>query len=69
VNELPGPKSREWLRRTQTVAPHSVLRCLNVRPNNEMPHGGYKQSGYGKDMGSYWLVEYTQIKRVMACHD
>lgn len=36
---------------------------------NEMPHGGYKQSGYGKDMGIYSLEEYTQIKHVMASHD
>jgi betaine-aldehyde dehydrogenase/aminobutyraldehyde dehydrogenase len=33
---------------------------------NEMPHGGYKQSGYGKDMSSYSLEDYTQIKHVMA---
>ena len=36
---------------------------------NEMPHGSYKQSGYGKDMGIYSLEEYTQIKHVMASHD
>jgi betaine-aldehyde dehydrogenase len=36
---------------------------------NEMPHGGYKQSGYGKDMGIYSLEEYTQIKHVLASHD
>ena len=36
---------------------------------NEMPHGGYKQSGYGKDMGIYWLAEYTQFTHVMASHD
>jgi betaine-aldehyde dehydrogenase len=36
---------------------------------NEMPHGGYKQSGYRKDMGIYSLEEYTQIKHVMASHD
>ena len=36
---------------------------------NEMPHGGYKQSGYGKDMGIYSLEEYTLIKHVMASHD
>ncbi len=36
---------------------------------NEMPHGGYTQSGYGKDMEMYSLEEYTQIKRVMATHD
>ena len=31
---------------------------------SEMPHGGYKQSGYGKDMSSYSMEEYTQIKHV-----
>ncbi|MGZ6546342.1 MAG: gamma-aminobutyraldehyde dehydrogenase [Actinomycetota bacterium] len=31
----------------------------------EMPHGGYKQSGYGKDMSMYSLEDYTQIKHVM----
>jgi len=36
---------------------------------NEIPHGGYKQSGYGKDMGIYSLEEYMQIKHVMASHD
>ena len=29
---------------------------------NEMPHGGFKQSGYGKDMSLYSMEEYTQIK-------
>src|SRR5213083_1412942 len=33
---------------------------------SEMPHGGYKQSGYGKDMSMYSLEDYTQIKHVMA---
>lgn len=33
---------------------------------NEAPHGGYKQSGHGKDMGIYSLGEYSQIKYVMA---
>src|SRR5438067_10955498 len=28
----------------------------------DMPHGGYKQSGYGKDMSLYSMEEYTQIK-------
>jgi betaine-aldehyde dehydrogenase len=31
-----------------------------------MPHGGYKQSGYGKDMSAYSMEEYTQIKHVVA---
>jgi aminobutyraldehyde dehydrogenase len=33
---------------------------------SEMPHGGYKQSGYGKDMSLYSLEDYTQIKHVVA---
>ncbi len=35
----------------------------------EMPHGGYKQSGYGKDMSMYSLEDYTQIKHVMVSLD
>jgi 1-pyrroline dehydrogenase len=31
---------------------------------SEMPHGGYKSSGYGKDMSAYSMEEYTQIKHV-----
>src|SRR5579859_5193929 len=31
----------------------------------EMPHGGYKESGIGKDMSMYSFEEYTQIKHVM----
>lgn len=33
---------------------------------SEMPHGGYKQSGYGKDLSMYALEDYTQVKHVMA---
>lgn len=32
---------------------------------SEMPHGGHKSSGYGKDMSAYSFEEYTQIKHVM----
>ncbi|MEF9913645.1 gamma-aminobutyraldehyde dehydrogenase [Streptomyces sp. P5-A9] len=32
---------------------------------SEMPHGGYKASGFGKDMSSYSFEEYTQVKHVM----
>ncbi|WP_091296982.1 gamma-aminobutyraldehyde dehydrogenase [Gemmobacter aquatilis] len=35
---------------------------------NEMPHGGLKQSGYGKDMSSYALEDYTVIRHVMIKH-
>jgi len=31
---------------------------------SEMPHGGYKQSGFGKDLSVYSLEDYTQIKHV-----
>jgi len=31
----------------------------------EMPHGGFKKSGYGKDLSSYSLDEYTRIKHIM----
>jgi 1-pyrroline dehydrogenase len=31
---------------------------------SEMPHGGYKTSGYGKDMSAYSMEEYTNIKHV-----
>ncbi len=34
----------------------------------EMPHGGFKHSGYGKDLSSYGLEDYTRIKHVMQFH-
>ena len=33
---------------------------------SEMPHGGFGQSGYGKDMSSYSIEDYTVVKHVMA---
>ena len=33
---------------------------------SEMPHGGFGQSGYGKDMSTYSIEDYTIIKHVMA---
>ncbi|WP_342022907.1 aminobutyraldehyde dehydrogenase [Arthrobacter citreus] len=36
---------------------------------SEMPHGGYKASGFGKDMSSYSFEEYTNVKHVMISHD
>jgi betaine-aldehyde dehydrogenase len=32
----------------------------------EMPHGGFKRSGYGKDLSAYGFEDYTRIKHVMA---
>ncbi|HEY5821051.1 MAG TPA: gamma-aminobutyraldehyde dehydrogenase [Propionibacteriaceae bacterium] len=34
----------------------------------EMPHGGFKHSGYGKDLSAYGLEDYTRIKHVMQYH-
>jgi betaine-aldehyde dehydrogenase len=35
----------------------------------EMPHGGFKHSGYGKDLSMYGFEDYTRIKHVMAAID
>jgi betaine-aldehyde dehydrogenase len=35
---------------------------------SEMPHGGFKQSGYGKDLSMYSLEDYTEVKHVMVNH-
>jgi len=32
----------------------------------EMPHGGFKKSGYGKDLSLYGLEDYTRVKHVMS---
>jgi betaine-aldehyde dehydrogenase len=32
----------------------------------EMPHGGFKESGYGKDLSVYSLEDYTRVKHVMS---
>ena len=35
---------------------------------NEMPHGGLKRSGYGKDMSLYALEDYSVVRHVMVKH-
>ncbi|KAB0680223.1 gamma-aminobutyraldehyde dehydrogenase [Aureimonas leprariae] len=35
---------------------------------NEMPHGGLKRSGYGKDLSAYALEDYTVVRHVMIAH-
>ena len=35
---------------------------------NGMPHGGMKQSGYGKDMSLYALEDYSAVRHVMVAH-
>ncbi|MFD4636545.1 aldehyde dehydrogenase family protein [Lentzea sp. NPDC058436] len=37
----------------------------HMRFTPEMPHGGFKNSGYGKDLSRYALDEYTRVKHVM----
>jgi aminobutyraldehyde dehydrogenase len=32
---------------------------------NEMPHGGFKSSGYGKDLSSHALDDYTVARHIM----
>lgn len=36
---------------------------------SDMPHGGFKHSGYGKDLSQYGFDDYTRIKHVMSAHD
>ncbi|MCQ4214410.1 aminobutyraldehyde dehydrogenase [Streptomyces longispororuber] len=43
------------------------LNCHQVIPA-EMPHGGYKQSGIGRDLSRYGLDDYMRVKHVMAAH-
>ncbi len=40
----------------------------HIMITSEMPHGGFKQSGYGKDMSAYALEHYTELKHVMIKH-
>jgi betaine-aldehyde dehydrogenase len=37
----------------------------HITITSEMPHGGYKQSGYGKDLSMYSVEDYTEVKHVM----
>jgi betaine-aldehyde dehydrogenase len=44
--------------------------CVWINTHNnmmaEMPHGGFKHSGYGKDLSAYGFEDYTRIKHVMS---
>jgi len=40
------------------------VNCHNVLQPS-IPFGGYKQSGFGRDLGEYALNEYTQVKAVI----
>jgi betaine-aldehyde dehydrogenase len=74
ANDTPfGLAASAWTRdvyRAQRASRQIAAGCVWINDHipiiSEMPHGGYKQSGYGKDMSTYSLDEYTNIKHVMS---
>ncbi|MFF3750749.1 gamma-aminobutyraldehyde dehydrogenase [Streptomyces sp. NPDC002018] len=73
ANDTPyGLAASAWSRdvyRTGRATREIKAGCVWVNDHipiiSEMPHGGYKASGFGKDMSAYSFEEYTQIKHVM----
>ncbi|TCC36364.1 gamma-aminobutyraldehyde dehydrogenase [Kribbella speibonae] len=74
ANDVPfGLAASAWTRdvfRAQTAARSLAAGTVWINDHipiiSEMPHGGMKSSGYGKDMSTYSFEEYTQVKHVMS---
>ncbi|MDA8237439.1 MAG: aminobutyraldehyde dehydrogenase [Chloroflexi bacterium] len=56
---------RVAMRATQALNFGHVLVNDHLMVTSEMPHGGFGQSGFGKDMSMYSFEEYTRVKHVM----